>query len=114
MNVNPGIGDIIKAGLDRTNLPELPLTFWSHYCIHLQILMAASEACLSLLHRQAVANPEILDLLLVSSGYPANQGGVIECARNTFALSDYEAIVSVAGPDALDSSSWREACAAFF
>jgi hypothetical protein len=113
-NVSPGIAAIIQTITFRMDLPRMPLTFWNHYYIHLQILMAACEACLSLLRRRAVANPEVLDLLLVASGYPANQGGVIECARNTAALSDYEDMISFAGANALDSPSWREAYAAFF
>lgn len=113
-SVNSGIGDIIRTCADRMTLPQLPTDFWTHYYVHLSILMAASESCLSLLQRRAVANAEILDLLLVASGYPANQGGVIECARNTFALSDYEHMVSLAGTDALDSPSWRDVYAALF
>jgi enoyl-CoA hydratase/carnithine racemase len=114
VSVNSGIGGIIRTCADRMTLPHLPMDFWTHYYVHLSILMAASESCLSLLQRRAVANSEILDLLLVASGYPANQGGVIECARNTFALSEYEHMVSFAGTDALDSPSWRDAYAALF
>ena len=96
------------------NFPPLPLAAWTPHSIHLQILKSAAEACFALLQRNAVPNPEILDLLLVASGYPANQGGVLECARNTRALSDYESIVESAGADALDSPSWREAYGALF
>ena len=115
-SVNSRIGHIIKTGMGQLHFPSLPSAAWTPYSIHLQILMSAAEACFSLLQRQAVPNPEILDLLLVAAGYPANQGGVLECTRNTRALSDYESIVESAGPDALDSPSpaWREAYGALF
>jgi hypothetical protein len=79
---------------------------WSHRFIHLQILMAACESRLTLLQRRAAPNPEILDLLIVASGYPANQGVVVKCSRTTFALSEYEYIISASGANALDSLSW--------
>jgi enoyl-CoA hydratase/carnithine racemase len=113
-SIHIGIGPIIKACADHFEFPKLPLTFWSHRFIHLQILMAACESCLTLLQRRAVPNPEILDLLIVASGYPANQGGVIECARNTFALSEYEYMISAGGANALDSLSWRDTYGAIF
>lgn len=109
-----GIGAVIQKAASELQLPQLPLASWSHHTIHLHILLAASEPCLSLLQRQAVPGPEMLDLLLVASGYPANQGGVLECARNTFALSDYESMVSSAGADALDNPSWRDTYDAAF
>jgi hypothetical protein len=113
-SVNSSVGRIIMTAMIQFNFPPLPLAAWTPHSIHLQILMSAAEACFALLQRNAVPNPEILDLLLVASGYPANQGGVLECARNTRALSDYESIVESAGADALDSPSWREAYGALF
>jgi hypothetical protein len=100
--------------VDHFEFPKLPLTFWSQRFIHLQVLMTKSESCLTLLQGTAVPNPEILDLLIVASGYPTNQGGFMQCARNTFALSEYEYIISAGGAIALDSISWRHTYVAIF
>jgi hypothetical protein len=104
----PGIGAVIHKAASELQLPRLPPASRTPHSVHLHVLLAASESCLSLLRRRAVPSPEVLDLLLVAAGYPANQGGVLECARNTVALADYEAMVLSAGADALDSVSWRD------
>jgi hypothetical protein len=114
LNVNSGIGLVIKNVTRHDQMPQISLDFFTDYFIHLHILMAAAQSCRSLLQRQAVPNPEILDLLLVAAGYPANQGGVLECARNTFALSDYEYIINSFGADALDGHAWCDAYEALF